>query len=70
MARLVRHDRNRPYVVKAKEGEALYMCACGLSKNKPYCDGSHKQTADEAGADLYVYEDGKRVRLVSFYQTE
>ncbi|MCC5920226.1 MAG: CDGSH iron-sulfur domain-containing protein [Cyclobacteriaceae bacterium] len=21
-----------------------YWCACGLSKNQPYCDGSHKGT--------------------------
>lgn len=21
-----------------------YICSCGLSKNHPYCDGSHKGT--------------------------
>jgi CDGSH-type Zn-finger protein len=26
-----------------KESEAaIYLCRCGESKNKPYCDGSHK----------------------------
>ena len=27
-----------------KEGEEYYWCACGLSRNQPFCDGSHKDT--------------------------
>jgi CDGSH-type Zn-finger protein len=26
-------------------GESIYLCRCGASKNKPYCDGSHAAVA-------------------------
>ncbi len=29
-----------PYAVTLKPGE-YYWCACGQSKNQPFCDGSH-----------------------------
>ena len=32
---------------KISEGKEVYLCRCGRSGNKPYCDGSHKSdTAD------------------------
>jgi len=31
-------------VVELKEGEEYYWCACGRSKNQPFCDGSHQGT--------------------------
>ena len=36
-----------PYAVDVKEGETYHWCACGRSKNQPYCDGSHKGTGFE-----------------------
>ena len=30
-----------------KEGEKLFLCRCGESKNKPFCDGSHKAAGFE-----------------------
>ncbi len=32
-----------PYVQDVKPGK-YYWCACGLSNNQPFCDGSHKGT--------------------------
>lgn len=29
---------------KIKEGEKLFLCRCGHSSNKPFCDGSHKKS--------------------------
>ncbi len=31
--------------IKEEEPGTKYWCACGRSKNQPYCDGSHKVTS-------------------------
>jgi CDGSH-type Zn-finger protein len=31
-----------PYSIDVKVGKKYAWCACGLSKNQPFCDGSHK----------------------------
>jgi CDGSH-type Zn-finger protein len=61
MARLVKHEQNSPYEIAEGTELPVWICACGLSKNKPYCDGSHKRTRDETPGDTYVYDDKSRV---------
>jgi CDGSH-type Zn-finger protein len=34
-----------PYAVELQGGKAYFWCACGQSKNQPFCDGSHKGSA-------------------------
>lgn len=34
--------QKKPYAVELKAGEKYSFCACGKSKNQPFCDGSHK----------------------------
>ena len=55
MARIVKHTRQEPFEI-AVGGETQYICACGLSANLPYCDGSHAHTAGEDAAALYWYD--------------
>ena len=31
-----------PYAVEVEAGNDYWWCACGKSKNQPFCDGSHK----------------------------
>jgi CDGSH-type Zn-finger protein len=33
-----------PYAVEVTADQTYYWCSCGLSKNQPFCDGSHKTT--------------------------
>jgi CDGSH-type Zn-finger protein len=33
-----------PFRVEVEEGKSYFYCACGLSANQPFCDGSHKET--------------------------
>ena len=41
--------------------ESKWICMCGLSNNQPFCDGSHKKTADEQAGKIYRYsQDGTR----------
>ena len=62
MARIVKKDAMGPAEVKAG-GESKWICMCGLSKNQPYCDGSHKMCEGEQAGKLYKYVDGRRVEI-------
>lgn len=33
-----------PFPIEVEEGKEYYWCACGDSKNQPFCDGSHVGT--------------------------
>jgi CDGSH iron-sulfur domain-containing protein 3 len=35
----------QPIALDARVGETYWWCACGRSKNQPFCDGSHAGTA-------------------------
>jgi len=35
---------DQPYAVEVQAGESYFWCACGKSKQQPFCDGAHKGT--------------------------
>ncbi len=63
MSRMIRHDATRPALISIGD-KVVAVCQCGLSQNKPFCDGSHRVTRDEEPNKLYAYDrEKKRVAL-------
>ncbi len=77
--RFIKHQTNHPFAVKLEDlpgfaqiaGDAekekkyeIHICACGLSKHKPFCDGSHRYTQDEEEGKIFVYDaENKRIDI-------
>lgn len=60
MPRYVRHTATGPIKIEPQQ-KPIWICACGLSKNPPFCDGSHKTCAGEDQGLHYEYlPDGTR----------
>jgi 3-phenylpropionate/trans-cinnamate dioxygenase ferredoxin subunit len=55
--------KNGPYKVQGRidlmydtvrvdpPGETTFLCRCGASSNKPFCDGTHSKIGFQAAAD-------------------
>ena len=61
-----------PFKVAVEVGQKYFWCSCGLSKNQPFCDSSHKGTGFksvmfEATESKVIYfcgcKNSKRVAL-------
>lgn len=70
MPRLIRLEATGPIKIdpasfpRDEQGnlKPIFICACGLSQNLPFCDGTHKACrAAEQPGKLYVYDDARKV---------
>ena len=61
MARIVMRMALGPHKVEVG-GETKFICGCGLSHTQPYCDGTHKTTAqrEEQGRVYWYDQQGQR----------
>ncbi len=50
---------NKPFALDVKAGETKAFCMCGLSKNGPFCDGTH--TATDIVPEVVTFEEDKTV---------
>ena len=65
MARLIQHDADGPHEIKPSD-KSTWVCMCGLSKNLPMCDGSHKLARQqEQAGKVYRYEDDRAIEVTS-----
>ncbi len=62
MPRLIRHDAEGPIKIEPQD-KPIFVCACGLSKNFPLCDGAHKGCKGETPGVVSVY-DAQREKVV------
>jgi len=63
MPRKIIKTAKEPFEIKP-QGESVWICQCGLSKNHPFCDGSHKKIQDEPEDKIYEYDlEGHRIEI-------
>lgn len=57
-----------PFAIDVEAGQRYSWCACGLSKDQPFCDGSHK------GGDIrpvrYIAEKSGQLYFCGCKQTK
>lgn len=64
MTRIVELKETKPLIIDPSK-EKVWVCRCGLSKDWPYCDGSHKLARQEHPGKRYAYHrtpEGELVR--------
>ena len=56
-----------PIAEELEAGKNYFWCACGRSKNQPFCDGSHKDT--EFSPVKYTAAESEKVYFCACKQT-
>jgi len=59
--------QNEPFNLKVTAGERKAFCMCGLSKNGPFCDGSHKGT--DITPEIVTFERDKNLYICGCQQS-
>ena len=60
--------QNEPFAIDVKQGETKAFCMCGLSKNGPFCDGSHVTT--DKTPEVVTFEEDKTIYACGCQQSK
>ena len=56
MARMIKLTATGPIKIEPQD-KPIFICGCGLTKNFPFCDGTHKVCKDEDPDTVYLYDE-------------
>jgi CDGSH-type Zn-finger protein len=62
MSRVVTFSANTPLELKPQQ-RSVWLCQCGLSQNRPFCDGSHAVAQKERPGTLCAYNPVTQKRI-------
>lgn len=68
MPRLVRFEGNGPIRIDPQD-KPVFICACGLTRTFPFCDGTHKACKGEEPGKVYVY-DPKSAEIIESHDDD
>lgn len=57
--RLIHLEADGPIRIDPQD-KPVFVCACGLSQNFPFCDGAHKACTSEEDGKVYVYDAARK----------
>ena len=60
--------KKAPFKISVEKEKKYYWCACGLSKNQPFCDGAHKGT--EFKSVLFEADESKTIYFCGCKQSK
>ena len=60
--------QSEPFAIEVKAGETKAFCMCGLSKNGPFCDGSHVST--DKTPEVITFDEDKTIYACGCQQSK
>lgn len=63
-------DKKGPFLINAEKDTVLSWCTCGFSSADPFCDGSHRDHAENKRSLKFSVSESGEYALCSCKQTK